>query len=229
MPARIGLTTSFENGTQQLDRRYVTAIEEAGGQPLLLPTTADTSTVDGLLDLLDGLVVPGGPAVVEGCTGSLPKDLAPPSEQRAAADRCWMRRCWRTGRPILGICYGMQQLNALAGGTLYADVEADREETLTHSHARGGTSHTISLAAGSQLRRWLGTDALVVNTRHFQALATLGDGFSVAATAPDGVVEAIEHETGRLWGVQFHPERLGPPAARIFRAFVQQAASSPPA
>lgn len=68
MPTRIGLTTSFENGTQRLDHRYVMAIEEAGGQPLLLPTTADASTVNGLLGLLDGLVVPGGPAVVEGCT-----------------------------------------------------------------------------------------------------------------------------------------------------------------
>ncbi|MFB6098227.1 MAG: gamma-glutamyl-gamma-aminobutyrate hydrolase family protein, partial [Salinibacter sp.] len=59
MPARIGITTSFEEGEQHLDRRYVTAIENAGGVPVLLPTTTSADTVDGLTDHIDGLVVPG--------------------------------------------------------------------------------------------------------------------------------------------------------------------------
>ena len=227
MPARIGITTSFEDGTQHLDRRYVTAIEAAGGVPVLLPTTDSEATLDALLDVIDGLVVPGGPAVTEGLTGPLPDDLDSLDELRADSDRQWIEACWRTGRPILGICYGMQRLNALAGGTIYGDVEAEHEEAQTHSQKRGGTTHDITLIEGSRLHQWLETDTLTVNTRHLQALATLGDGFSVAATAPDGVIEAIEHENGRLIGVQFHPERLGAAAHPLFRAFIEHATSSP--
>jgi putative glutamine amidotransferase len=65
-----------------------------------------------------------------------------------------------------------------------------------------------------------------VNTRHLQALASLGDGFTMAATAPDGVIEAIEHENGRLFGVQFHPERMGAVTQPLFRALIEQATPS---
>ena len=182
MTACIGLTTSYADGTQRLDRRYAMAIEKAGGVPVLLPTTT--------------------------------------------SDRRWVEACWRTGRPILGICYGMQHLNALAGGTIYGDVEAEHDGAQTHSQKRGGTTHPVTLRPPSRLRRWLDTETLTVNTRHLQAIATVGEGFAVAATAPDGVVEAIEHESGRLFGVQFHPERMGPAARPLFRALLERAAGA---
>lgn len=225
MPARIGITTSFEDGGQHLDRRYVTAIEKAGGIPVLLPTTDADTTVEGLVDQIDGLVVPGGPAVTERLTGPLPDDLDPLDGLRAESDRRWIEGCWETNRPILGICYGMQRLNALAGGTIYGDVEAEHDGAQTHSQKRGGTTHEVTLVEGSHLRRWLDTDTLTVNTRHLQALARLGEGFSVAATAPDGVIEAIEHENGRLFGVQFHPERMGAVTQPLFRTLVEKATS----
>jgi putative glutamine amidotransferase len=223
MPVCIGITTSFEDGEQHLDRRYVTAIEAAGGVPVPLPTTDAETTFEALLDQIDGLVVPGGPAVTEGLTGPLPEDLDPLDGLRADSDRQWIEGCWRIGRPILGICYGMQRLNALAGGTIYGDVEAEHDGAQTHSQKRGGTTHDITLVKGSRLRRWLDTDTLTVNTRHLQALASLGDGFEVAARAPDGVIEAIEHESGRLFGVQFHPERMGDITRPLFRAFLGHA------
>jgi putative glutamine amidotransferase len=227
MPVRIGITTSFEDGKQRLDRRYVTAVETAGGAPLLLPTTEATETVEALVDQIDGLVVPGGPAVTEGLTGPLPDDLGALDPLRADSDRRWISACWRAGRPILGICYGMQRLNALAGGTIYGDVEAEHEGANAHSQKRGGTTHPVTLDASSRLHRWIGTDALDVNTRHLQAPATVGDGFSVAATAPDGVIEAIEHESGRLFGVQFHPERMGAVTQPLFEALIKQARAGP--
>jgi len=223
MPPRIGLTTSFADNTQHLDRRYVAAVEAAGAAPVLLPTTDAPTTVDTVLDQIDGLVVPGGPAVTEGLTGPLPDDLDSLDEFRADSDRRWIEACWHTGRPILGICYGMQRLNALAGGTLYGDVEAEYDDADTHSQKRGATTHKISFVKDTRLHQWLGLESLTVNSRHLQALATLGDGFSVAARAPDGVIEAIEHETGRFFGVQFHPERMGDDAAPLFQALVEQA------
>lgn len=221
-PPSIGLTTSYEDGTQRLDRRYVTAIEDAGGVPVLLPTTTSDRTVEAMLERIDGLVVPGGPAVTDGLTGPLPDDLDDLDPLQAESDRRWIEACWQSGRPILGICYGMQRLNALAGGTIYGDVEAEHDGAATHSQKRGGTTHPVALRSSSQLRRWLDTDTLTVNTRHLQAIATVGDGFSVAATAPDGVIEAIEHENGRLFGVQFHPERMGSVTEPLFQALLEQ-------
>lgn len=227
MPARIGIATSFEDGKQHLDRRYVTAIEAAGGVPLLLPTTASSDTVEALAEQIDGLVVPGGPAVTEGLTGPLPDDLGGLDPLRADSDRRWIDACWHSDRPILGICYGMQRLNALAGGTIYGDVEAEHEGADTHSQKRGGTAHPVSFDPSSRMRQWLDTDTLEVNTRHLQAPATVGDGFSVAATAPDGVVEAIEHESGLFFGVQFHPERMGAVTQPLFEALIEQAQAAP--
>ncbi len=227
MPARIGITTSFEDGTQHLNRRYVTAIEKAGGLPVILPTTDSEATVEALLDQIDGLVVPGGPAVTENLTGSVPEDLDRLDPLRADSDRRWIERCWNTGRPVLGICYGMQRLNALAGGTIYGDVEAEHDGAQTHSQKRGGTTHSVVFAESSRLRRWLDTETLTVNTRHLQAVSSLGDGFTVAATAPDGVIEAIEHENAPLVGVQFHPERMSTATKPLFEALVKQATSLP--
>lgn len=228
MTPHIGITTSLKDDTQRLDRRYVTAIEEAGGVPLLLPTTESDRTVEALIGRLDGLVVPGGPAVTEGLTGPVPDDLSRLDPLRADSDRRWMEGCWDAGLPIFGICYGMQRLNAVAGGTIYGDIEAEHDGAQTHSQKRGATSHPVTLRASSQMRQWLDTDTLEVNTRHLQAVASLGEGFSVAAEAPDGVIEAIEHDTGRVFGVQFHPERMNAGTRTLFRAFVHQAESSTP-
>ncbi len=227
MSPRIGITTSYEDDSQTLDRRYVTAVERAGGLPLPLPMVDTENAAAQIVDLIDGLVIVGGPAVTDGLIGSLPEELDELNPIRAASDRVWIERSWEAGLPILGICYGMQRLNALAGGTIYGDVEAQHDGALTHSQKRGGTTHPVQIVSSSHLHDLLKRDTITVNTRHLQAIASLGEGFSVAATAPDGVIEAIEHESGRIFGVQFHPERMGEPMAPLFHTLVEQAAQSP--
>jgi putative glutamine amidotransferase len=227
MSPRIGITTSWTDGSQCLDRRYVTAVERAGGLPYPLPMVEDEETRSEIADHLNGLVIIGGPAVTEGLVGSVPDDLGELDPTRKAADRAWLARCWNADLPILGICYGMQLLNAWANGTIYGDVEAQHDGALTHSQKRGATTHPVHIDPASQLHDILGTDTLTVNTRHLQAIASVGQGFSVAATAPDGVIEAIEHENGRIFGVQFHPERMGASLQPLFRALVSQAARPP--
>lgn len=224
MHPRIGVTTSYDDGSQSLDRRYVTAVERAGGLPLPLPMLeTDEAYAEGI-DVIDGLVVIGGPAVTEGLIGSLPSELGEAEPERATSDRKWMQYARSAGRPILGICYGMQRLNAMAGGTIYGDVEHQHENVLTHSQKRGATSHSIRIHS-EHLRGLLKTDTITVNSRHLQAVADVGDGFSVAATAPDGVIEAIEHKSGTILGVQFHPERMEADMQPLFRWLITEAHS----
>lgn len=166
--------------------------------------------------------------MADGLVGPLPDELGALAERRAASDRAWIERVRAAGRPILGICYGMQLLNAMAGGTIYGDVEREHDGAQTHSQKRGGTTHPVQIAPSSRLHALLERDTVTVNTRHLQAIARLGTGFSVAATAPDGVVEAIEHEDGTIFGVQFHPERMGAEMAPLFRWLVTVASTTAP-
>jgi putative glutamine amidotransferase len=222
MRPRIGITTSLTDGEQRLDRRYVQAVEQAGGLPLLVPMLDTDEAAAAFAALLDGLVVTGGPAVTDGLLGPLPADLAATDPVRLASDRRLLGRFLEARRPTLGICYGMQLASALRGGTIYGDVQAERAGTAVHSQHRGGTEHAVRVAPGTHLRRLLGTAELTVNTRHLQAVAEPGAGLRVAAVAPDGVIEALETEDGRFLGVQFHPERMGA-AAALFQHLVETA------
>lgn len=230
MRPRIGITTSFEDGTQSLRRDYVRAVERAGGLPLIVPMVDTEPALDALADLLDGLIIPGGPAITEGLVGSLPDAIDETDPLRLRTDNRLVRQMLAAQKPMLGICYGMQLLNAAAGGTIYADVERQQDQAVTHSQKRGATTHALHIEPGTHLHRVMDTDTLAINTRHLQALATVGDGYRVSARAPDGTIEAIENTDGTILGVQFHPERMEPTFQPLFRHLIdcaRRAAASP--
>jgi putative glutamine amidotransferase len=226
---RIGITTSFEEGEQRLHHTYVQAVEQAGGLPLIVPMLEDDVALRTFADMLDGLVITGGPAITEGLIGTLPDDINTTDPVRLHADAVILDAFLDADKPILGICYGMQMLNAHFGGTIYADVENQCEGALVHSNKRGGEPHPVAIEPGSYLHRLLQSDAVTVNTRHVQAVASHGTGFRVAARAADGTVEAIENESGTLLGVQFHPERMGEAMLPLFQHLVEQARRNSPA
>ncbi len=224
----IGVTTSLNPDSrgcpeQRLDLAYVRAVEAAGGLPLPVPMLDTDAAADAYALMLDGLVVTGGPAVTRGMVGTRPDDLAETLPERVASDERLLQHFLDTGRPVLGICYGMQLASALRGGTIWADAERDRPDTNVHGAGRGGPDHDVCLVPGTHTRDVLGADRVRVGTRHVQAVRTLGDGFVVSGTAPDGVVEAIETPGGAFVGVQYHPESLGEPHAALFRDLVDRA------
>ena len=220
---RIGITTSFNEGEQRLHHAYVQAVERAGGLPMIVPMVESDEHVRAFAGLLHGLIITGGPAITEGLIGELPGDIHETDPVRVRSDAAILRAFLDARKPILGICYGMQLLNAAGGGRIYADVQKQLPGSLSHSEKRGADQHPVQLKEGSHLFRVLQKSSLNVNSRHIQAVADVGPTFHVAATAPDGVVEAIENESGSVIGVQFHPERMGDEMLPLFRHLVDNA------
>ncbi len=217
---RIGITTSFEQGRQSLDLRYVQAVEAAGGISVIAPLFQSASAAERFAALLDGLIITGGPGITRGLIGALPGDLPPVDPRRDLSDELIYRAIAK--RPILGICYGMQFVNAMAGGALYGDVQA-QARTAAHSADRGATEHEIRIAANSHLHDVLKSDMLSANSHHIQAVAELGAGLRATARAEDDVIEALESRDGRIVGVQFHPERMAGAARALFADLIARA------
>ena len=212
----IGITTSAETShsgqvsQQTLGHLYVEAVERAGGCPLILPIVSDRSTLNEVVSLLDGLVITGGPGITDRLIGELPDDLPPVSADRERSDNWTYEESAKNDLPMLGICYGMQFINARFGGTIYADVQ-NQKGVRPHSPKRVENSevrHGLSVTENSRLSELVGSGKAEVNSSHIQAVESLGNGLELNAKSEDGLIEGFESEDGRILGVQFHPESL---------------------
>ena len=187
---------------------------------MIVPMLQSKEMMTDLTSTLDGLVITGGPGITRGMIGQLPDDLPPVEDIRDTADTLVYETM--SDRPVLGICYGMQFINAMAGGGIYADVMAQKPGSLVHSGGRGGEPHSIKIKSDSRLRDILDRSNVQVNTHHIQAIAEVGTGLRAVAHSPDGVIEAIESLDGRMIGVQFHPERMLDRTRPLFEYFVNR-------
>jgi putative glutamine amidotransferase len=222
----IGITTGLSGETQSVGCHYTDAVERAGGCPLMLPMPTRRETLEPVAALIDGLIITGGPGIADGLIGELPEDLPAVDERRRQADSWAFELARERGRPVLGICYGMQFINARMGGRIYADVQRQLEVG-GHTTGRNGgepVEHEVEVMGGSVLAESVGEGQIQVNSFHIQAVEAIGAGLRVSARSLDGLVEGVESEDGLLVGVQFHPERLvGTVWEKLFEYFVERA------
>jgi putative glutamine amidotransferase len=233
----IGIPTRFHDSGEPVDaiRRYVEAVLSSGGLPVMIPTFAPLSVVQGYRDRLDGILLPGSPTDIDPATfGEEPHPrLGKLLPERDALDFFLLEYGERMRLPVLGICFGAQSLNVFRGGKLVQDIPSVVPAAAFHNdhgEPEQAARHTVRLKEDSLLARLAGSGALEVNSFHHQAVSVPGRNLQVVATAPDGVIEAIEDPTGQFFvGVQWHPERGFKDdafARALFTAFVEEAGKS---
>lgn len=228
----IGITClmAWKEEKQQQNETYIQAALKAGGIPVLLPAVASSDVIMAYAEVIDGLIVSGGPDIDPQYFGEQPvPELGGVNPVMDVCESVLIRRVLELDKPILGICRGAQVLNVVAGGTLYQDLRRALPDVLKHEQEqpRWFPSHTVHLVQGSLLAEISQREELKVNSFHHQAVARVAPGFAASAYAQDNVIEAIESQNHRfVIGVQWHPEGMWNQADNydaLFAAFVQAA------
>lgn len=209
----------------RLKSRYAEAVLAAGGIPLAVPPVGARAHIERLLARVDGLVLTGGDDFDTERLGLGPTHPAasPVPAEKQDFDVELARAALGRRLPLLGICYGMQLLALVEGGTLYQHLPEDRPGSRVHS---GGVLHAVAVTRGTKLSAALGVERLDVVSRHHQGVRGLGPRWSVSAVDDEDLIEGIERaEHPFAVGVQWHPELspAGGPQGRLFRALVSAA------
>ena len=216
-PARtLFLGKSLDYGEQRLSA----AIARSGALPVLLPVLPDAAHLAALVDLVDALVLSGGSDVSPTLYDEEPlKPEWSGDPTRDVYERLLLDAAIARGKPVLGVCRGVQLLNAALGGSLYQDITHQVPGALVHRDAAryDDNEHTVRLCKQSFLAGLYGAGELLVNSVHHQAIKVLAPGLRASAWAPDGVVEAVSDPARLLFGVQWHPEWLDPQSPHFAR------------
>ena len=237
----IGVTPDFNAGNRKdmggkeptyfLRARYMKAIEDAGGIPVVLPLLSNRAGWRQVVAHVHGLLVTGsGSDLAPELYGERQRHkFARMSRERATMELGIAKAAYRADVPMLGICGGMQSINVALGGTLYQDIAAQLKTPIDHlpSPPATKTSQSVQIAPGSLLRRIAGKARMDVNSSHHQSIKKVASNLAQTAVAPDGVIEAIEApDRAFILGVQWHPEFLyerDPVERRLFTALVRAA------
>jgi putative glutamine amidotransferase len=201
-----------------------------GALPIAIPPVGEAQI--GILDRIDGLLIPGSPSNVHPSHYGIPESLTPDRHDpaRDATTLPLIRAAIERGLPVLAICRGMQELNVALGGTLLQnvhDIEGRRDHRGNGNgsiEAAYGPKHTVALSGA--LARIIGAREVIVNSLHGQAIDQPGSGLAVDAIAEDGTIEAVSapNAPGFVLGLQWHPEwKWGdhPASVAIFGAFAE--------
>ncbi len=212
-----------------MNQRYYLAAASVGAVPFMIPLLEEVSILREIYDRLDGVLLAGGVDMDPSTYGEEKSPLCgvidPPRDLVEMQLAKW---ALAEGKPIFGICRGLQVLNVVMGGSLFQDVTAEYDSAIKHDYvptegwSRDHLAHQVTVHAGSRLHAALGDTRVMVNSMHHQGIDRLGTGLAVTAVAPDGLIEGIESPDARyLVAVQWHPESMaGEHASRLLAPFV---------
>lgn len=226
---RNGRSDRYQIDVIQTPRPYSEALVRAGAIPVLIPLNLPLDKLSELLGRLDGLVFTGGGDIEIHRFNSEPHEkLYDLDAERDDIEIQLVRQAAQDNKPFLGICRGLQIANVAFGGTLYTHIPDQLPGALQHTnfpdHPWDYLAHPVQVSEGSRLAEILGEPIVQVNSLHHQGIKDLAADFKAVASAPDGLIEAIElPEHPFAVGVQWHPECL-PQDARmqnLFRALVR--------
>ena len=226
-----GIRQDGDTSRVRLTAAYVTALENAGLVPIIIPPLSNERAAAAILESVSGLVLTGGEDVDPARYGETPHPkIRSVNAARDATEAALIREAKSRGTPVLAICRGIQILNVALGGTLVQDISSQCDTDISHDDegARDSRAHEIAIEPGSRIAAAMGTDNCAVNSFHHQSVKQVAEGMRITARSPDGVVEGLESVDDDWWvlGVQWHPEEMNespePWDRGLFKAFAQQ-------
>ena len=214
--------------------KYVQAIREADGIPVILPPTIDQYDIASIHQKFNGIILTGGGDIsIEKYHGSPHAKISDVENDRDNLEIALVKLAFENRKPLFGICRGHQVINVALGGDLYTHIPTQFNQPLKHDHfpnvARDYAAHSIKIEKSSRLVDILYGNELMVNSLHHQAINSLASPLDASAFAPDGMIEAVEiPDYPFFFGVQWHPEWLTnmPAMQNLFSAFVNAARDS---
>jgi putative glutamine amidotransferase len=215
----------------ELPDKYIEAIIQSGGIPLLIPIGLAENDLIELIDRIDGILLAGGGDIEPSLfTGEPHPSVYGINLERDEQEIKLTNLALHSGIPLLGICRGIQVMNVAMQGGLYTHLLDQVPLALQHSTdkslPRDYLAHTVCIKPASQLYHIIQQEEISVNSHHHQGIDHPAPGLIVTATAPDNVIEAVENEKMPFFlGVQWHPEWLmqHTHAQMLFHAFIEAA------
>ena len=214
----------------RMTNTYTSAVETAGGIPVVLPAT-DPSAAAQVVARLDSLLLSGGGDIRPsryGDTGPQHEKTYGIDDARDAWEDALLEAAFAIDLPVLCICRGIQVLNVFCGGTLWQDVPTEMPGAESHKQPEGGshlTAHVVR--ASGLLAEAYGMNEVGTNSFHHQGIKEVGAGLVACGTTPDGLVEAVVMPNKSfVLGMQWHPEAMfaeRPEHEGPFRALVAAA------
>ena len=230
-------STDREYGERAIPQ-YERAVMLAGGEPVRIPLDTTSAKVNAVIKHCSGVLLPGSNADVDPARFKQNKSThtAEADHRREDVDDFLLEDAYANGKPVLGICYGLQSLNVFRKGSLIQHIpdflpEVTRAKVNHEAGKKVPIAHTVEIAAGSMLQRITCRDSharlsgraeferaggdgigwvLPVNSSHHQSVDTIGDGLRIVARCPDdSIIEAVEGTSSDHFvvAVQWHPER----------------------